>query len=145
MKEPLLRKLRVLVVDDDPFMVQLFETMLARLDDRVELTSFTSAVEAQHWLDAHRCDLLLTDIEMPEIDGLALQRFAKKRNAWTQVVFVTGHSSWGRVTEALEQGATDYLLKPINPTELLDVVEQQMVRQARWQRAARETVQLQQA
>jgi DNA-binding NtrC family response regulator len=99
----------------------------------------TDAEAARDWLAAHSCDVLVSDIEMPGLDGLELLRIAKRRNVWTQVVFITGHSSVDRLIDAVALGATDYLLKPIDREEITEVVEQLCRRCARWQSAMIET------
>jgi len=131
-----MRKLNVLIVDDDPSMVRLLESLLRKqLGDSAQLHVSTDAAAARQWLEEHCCDILISDIEMPELGGIELLRAAKVRNAWTQVVFVTGHSSVDRLTDALEWGATDYLLKPIDPDAMYEVVEQMRRRCERWHAA----------
>ena len=130
------RKLTLMIVDDDPSIVRLLRHALEnRFADQIDVHVETSAPTALAWLDEHCCDLLISDIEMPGIDGLDILRHAKFRNAWTQVVFITGHSSLDRINEAVESGASDYLLKPIDRDELVDVVSQLGRRCARWQAA----------
>jgi DNA-binding NtrC family response regulator len=130
------RKLTLMIVDDDPSIVRLLRHVLQqRFADQVDVHVETSARSAMTWLDEHCCDLLISDIEMPGTDGLEILRHAKFRNAWTQVVFITGHSSLDRINEAVESGASDYLLKPIDREELIDVVSQLCRRCARWQSA----------
>jgi DNA-binding NtrC family response regulator len=140
------RKLNAVLIDDDPSVVRIALAMLANsMKDRLEIVPFTDARLARQWMDENCCDLLISDIEMPGLDGLEMLRFAKQRNAWTQVIFMTAHSSWSRVSEAIELGASNYLLKPLNREEILAVVEQEYIRCARWQNAvkgslARQTV-----
>jgi len=135
------RKLNLVLVDDDPSVIRIARAMLANvIKDRMELFTFTDPRQAQHWIDENCCDLLFSDIEMPGVDGLEMLRFAKRRNAWTQVIFMTAHSSWDRITDALELGASNYLLKPLNRQEILPVVEQEYIRCARWQNAVRGTL-----
>jgi DNA-binding NtrC family response regulator len=135
------RKLNAVIVDDDPSVVRIAAAMISgALKDRLEIVSFTDPLQAQHWIDQNCCDLLISDIEMPNVDGLEMLRFAKRRNAWTQVIFMTAHSSWSRVSEAIELGASNYLLKPINRQEILSVVEQEYIRCARWQNAVKGTL-----
>lgn len=130
------RKLNLLLLDDDASIVRLVEKYLqAGLTADIELHAMSDPEQARQWIEQHCCDILLSDIEMPGIDGLEMLRFAKQRNAWTQVIFMTGHSTWDRIAEAIENGATDYLLKPINREELIDVVSQQCARLTRWQQA----------
>jgi DNA-binding NtrC family response regulator len=137
-----MRKLHALIVDDDPFMVRLIETVIAKkFADRIQLESSSDPVAALQLLEARRYDLVFTDLEMPQVDGMQILAAARRRNAWTRVVVITGHSTLDRVTTALELGASDYIMKPINPGMLQDVVEQHIAQQARWQQAARETLQ----
>lgn len=130
------RKLKTVILDDDAGIVRLVKTILrGAFGNELELYDFTDAQEAQQWIGANCCDLLISDIEMPEIDGQGMLVFAKRRNAWTQVVFLTGQSSWMHVTQAVENGASDFLLKPIQRTELCNIVQQHIERAARWQSA----------
>ena len=130
------RKLNVMIVDDDPSIVSLLNVMLnQQFSQAINLHNVTDARHALAWIETHCCDILISDIEMPGLDGLQLLKAAKSRNAWTQVVFITGHSSLDRLTEALEWGASDYLLKPIDVQEVVEVVGQLARRCARWQSA----------
>lgn len=130
------RKLNVLIVDDDPSMTRLLQSLLTlQLGRSAQVEVLTDAVAARDRLVRNCCDVLISDIEMPGLDGLALLRAAKARNAWTQVVFITGHTSVDRLTEAVELGASDYLLKPLDREEIAEVVAQLARRCARWQSA----------
>lgn len=137
-----MRKLNALIVDDDAFMVRLIETVInKKFAEQIKLSTTSDPVEALRLIESQRLDLVFTDLEMPEVDGMQVLAAARHRNAWTRVVVITGHSTLDRVTTALELGASDYLLKPINPGVLQEVVEQHLTQQARWQQAARETLQ----
>ena len=141
MTKRMLRKLNVLVVDDDPAIVRLLSAILKRhFVDEITLVAMTDPNEASHWLETHCCDILLSDIEMPGLDGLKLLQIAKSQNAWTQVIILTAHSTWDRLHEALQNGASDYLLKPMDLAEVLEVVAQRLEQAGRWQRAARDTL-----
>jgi DNA-binding NtrC family response regulator len=134
-------KLNILLVDDDPAIVRLVSQVLqSHFGDRISLAGQTDSNAAIVWLDNNCCDLLLSDISMPGIDGLELLKLAKRRNAWTQVIFLTGHSTWERIDQAIESGASDYLLKPIDRRELIQLVEQTAARCARWRSAVAETL-----
>ncbi|RCS56170.1 response regulator [Bremerella cremea] len=130
------RKLTTVILDDDPGIVRLLKTILrGNFGDELTLIDFTDSQEAQKWISENCCDLLISDIEMPDINGMEILVFAKQRNAWTQVVFLTGHSNWMLVTEAVEKGASDFLLKPIKREALCTIVQQHIDRAARWQSA----------
>jgi DNA-binding NtrC family response regulator len=129
-------KTRLLLVDDDPAMVRLLVKIIDRsFGDTMEMRSLTNPAEAQSVIEHDLVDILVTDLEMPGINGVELLRCAKCRNALTQVLFVTGHSSLDALTDALELGATDYLLKPIDQAELITLLEQSQERVRRWREA----------
>ncbi|HTN76093.1 MAG TPA: response regulator [Pirellulaceae bacterium] len=135
------RKLNLLVVDDSSTIVTLVSKMLqASLGDVLEVTAFSSPLEAVKFLDGYCCDILLSDIEMPGVSGIEMLRQAKSRNAWTQVIFMTAHSSCDYLAEAIENGASDYLLKPIDRGEMVGVVSQCASRVTRWHKALRGTL-----
>ena len=141
-----LRQLNLVILDDDPAVVRLVEKFVdGDLAEKFNIVSFTDPAVAQQWIDEKCCDVLLSDIEMPGIDGLEMLRFAKRRNSWTQVIFITGHSSWDRIATAIEQGATDYLVKPIQRDALVGLLSQAHQRATRWQQAVRETFELDRA
>lgn len=108
---------------------------LREFGGEIQIESLADAALAHRRLEEGGVDILLTDLEMPGVNGLALLRRAKRRNAYTQVLFITGHSTQEALLDALELGATDYLLKPIQHQEVLHVIRQAHERQQRWQQA----------
>ncbi len=130
------RTANLLVVDDDPSMVRLLTKIIEReLEGEVELTSLVDPKEARQWIESNVVDIMVTDLEMPGIDGLELLRCAKHKNPCTQVLFMTGHSTLGALSNALESGATDYLLKPLDQAEFIELVSDALRRQRRWKEA----------
>src|SRR5258708_3002787 len=120
MADSMARKLNLLILDDDPSMVRLLTHVVEQnLADRMVVCGLTDPAHAREWLEQNCFDILISDLEMPDIDGLEMLRFAKRRNAWTQVIFVTAYSTWDKIAEAVEYGASDYLLKPIDLDELV--------------------------
>jgi DNA-binding NtrC family response regulator len=130
----------LLLVDDDPDMVRLLQEVIERsFEGKLRIESLTDPTEARERINKGGVDILLTDLDMPGTDGLELLRCAKNRSAWSQVIFLTEHSSQKALLEALEMGATDYLLKPVDQEQLLDLVGQSHQRQMRWREALKET------
>lgn len=130
------RKTKLLLVDDDPAMVRLLAKIIDRsFGDSMEMQSLTDPAMARNVLENDLIDILLTDLEMPGTNGLGLLRCAKRTNPLTQVLFMTAHSSPDALTDALELGATDYLLKPFDQAELVDLLEQAQRRVQRWRQA----------
>lgn len=134
------RKLNLLIVDDDPVIVRIVEHLVRQhVGEDFAVTCFADVREALVWIETNCCDILLSDIEMPGCDGLELHRRVKQRNPWTQTIFLTAHSSWDRITTAIEQGASDYLLKPVDRRELVTLLNQQRARFGRWHTATHDT------
>jgi len=133
--------LQALIVDDDPFMVRLIETVISsRFSDQLSFDTTSDSAEARELLRGNHYDLLIADLDMESIDGLELIEYARRCNAWTRVVMLTGAASVERVTAALALGASDYLAKPVNPSLLLEIVQQHILQQQRWQQALRDTI-----
>ena len=110
----------ILVIDDD-------EVVLGVLKDLLELRSFEvlTAQEGRAGLDVfrnNRPDLVITDISMPELDGLQVLRRIREMDECVPVILVTGHGDLDNALRALRRGAYDFLLKPINPEILLNTV-----------------------
>jgi two-component system response regulator YesN len=121
-------------------MTHLVVTVLNRaLGDEITIEALSDPAVARERIDNGGIDILLTDLEMPGINGLELLRCAKRRNACTQVLFFTGNSSQDALLSALELGAVDYLLKPVDQQNLVDLITQAHHRQQRWWQALAET------
>lgn len=113
----------ILIVEDDRAMRMLIVTVLGRLDQTPGLFAVASAGEAMSWLDKHEAAVVVTDLRMPGKSGLDLLEFVKRRNSATQVVLVTGYATVESAIQALKGGAYDYVLKPFDNDDLLNVVE----------------------
>lgn len=113
-------KSTILVVDDEAFFRQLYAELLVDADYRVETA--TSGDEALTRLRQGGVDIVLTDLVMPGLDGLALLRESRNVENPPDVILVTGHATVETAIQALKDGARDYLLKPFNPNELLHLV-----------------------
>jgi CheY-like chemotaxis protein len=111
---------RVLIVDDDPDMVDTCARIL-RGSGHDCLTA-TSGLEALALLPSHRPDLILADLRMPEMDGLALLTQARRLAPEIPVIIVTAYGSMETARQAQEAGAAAYLTKPFGLSELRDVV-----------------------
>ncbi|MFN7123978.1 MAG: PleD family two-component system response regulator [Hydrogenophaga sp.] len=111
--DPTTERRRVLIVDDDPTMVHV----LARtLMDCAQLYFSVRGEDALKKLDAHMPDLMLIDADMPDLSGYeVLQRMQHNpRTRNTQVIMVTSHTEDSYRRRAMEFGAVDFFVKPIN-------------------------------
>jgi FixJ family two-component response regulator len=124
---------RVFVVDDD----RSVRTSLADLLESEEYTveTFTSAAEylARGPYPGPAC--LVLDVQLPGLDGLALQRRLAERDRLEQIVFITGHGDIPMGIQAMKLGAVDFLPKPFEDDVLLDAVRQALARSTeKWQK-----------
>ena len=108
---------RILVVDDDRIVLMGFEGILK--DGGFEVTSALSGKEASTFLEKQAFDLVLTDLVLQDMDGIAILKKARDINPETVVIVITGFASVNSAIEALRQGAFDYLIKPCDDEEIL--------------------------
>ena len=110
---------RVWIVDDDEEMNRAIGLMLKMLD--CEVTSFHSARSAaQVLLAGKRPALLILDINMPEVSGLDMLEFLRRRPEWKElpIVMLSSESADVTVDRALKMGADAYIMKPVTIQEL---------------------------
>ena len=111
---------RLLVVDDD---AAIRRTLVDALDDGAyEIRVADSAEEAIRTIDSGAPDLVLTDLRMKGLDGLALLRVLRERTPETRVVIMTAYHDVGTAVTAIREGAADFLCKPFDLATLRDVV-----------------------
>jgi len=122
---------RILVVDDEPLIVQVCLTALTQAGYQVQGAS--GGQEALDWLARERFDLLLVDILMPDMDGLTVLRRARELDPHLTAVVITGHGTPDNVIRALRAGAQDLILKPFDIPDLLATVSQNLARRRREQ------------
>lgn len=106
----------VLVLDDESSILELLGQYLG--EEGYECSLSTSAREALALLAERPFDLLITDIRMPEMDGIEVVKRAKAQDQDLAVIVVTAHLEVTSAIDALRVGADDYLLKPFNLTEI---------------------------
>lgn len=125
MKENPLKKIHILVVEDEKFMRSLICRLLYELQTR-KTTDVENGEEGIKMLaaDAPLVDVILLDIEMPEMDGLEFLQLVRHSEGTLQnpdvpVIMLTGHSEDDKVKRAMELGIQGYLLKPVSKKAML--------------------------
>jgi two-component system, NtrC family, response regulator PilR len=111
-------ELRILVVDDEPGMLEVCEDILRELP-RTRVVTQQDAPRAAELLATESWDLLITDLAMPVLDGIALLRVARQHDAELPVLVLTAFPSVDTAVESMKLGAADYLTKPFLPDDLL--------------------------
>jgi two-component system nitrogen regulation response regulator GlnG len=110
----------LLAIDDDPLILQCFRLALA--GEGLTLMTAQSGVDGLRLFDSIRPDAVLLDLRLPDQPGLEVFRQLHERDARVPVILVTGHSSASAAIEAMRLGAFEYLVKPVDPDELAEVV-----------------------
>jgi two-component system NtrC family response regulator len=111
---------RILVTEDDQVQRDVICDIL--LHEGYDVIPSASGAASLSVLESDSCHLLLTDMRMPEMDGLELLRQAKRLRPETEVVVMTAHATVNTAVTAMKEGAIDYLGKPFDKEELLVVV-----------------------
>lgn len=112
---------RILVVDDEPDLRETLRRMLTRSGHTVQ--TFGSGAEALQAFEAQPADLVITDLMMPGLDGLAVTARVKELDPLTPVILITAFATLDSAVAALRSGAWDYLAKPFAPEALRLVVD----------------------
>lgn len=107
---------KVLLVDDDFFILKSIGLSLE--EKGYEVTTVDNGQSAIDLLETSSFDLILTDLNMEDVDGFQVLKRAKKLDSDVMVIIMTGYSEIGLVIDALRLGADDYTLKPCEPEEL---------------------------
>ena len=110
----------VLIVDDKDSMLKMLSTLLA---DDWDVETFRSASEALERFRRNPADLVLTDIRMPDMDGMELLQTVKREAPDTEVILMTAYATVSQAVEAVKAGAYNYLTKPFEPDELKIALE----------------------
>jgi CheY-like chemotaxis protein len=112
----------ILVVDDDPLLVRLNSRILSDIGYRVTQTVSSEDALEKIRNEPHRFDLLITDQTMPQLTGAELAAKAMKIAPEISVILCTGHSGVISEKDALAMGICRYVYKPVQGTELIDIV-----------------------
>jgi DNA-binding NtrC family response regulator len=112
---------RLLIVDDDPTIRTALSDALSGTD--LEVVAAESGAAALAILDRVKADVMLTDVRMPDIDGLALLRVVRERVPGLDVILMTAFDDMPTVVAAMREGAVEFLVKPLDLDELSAVID----------------------
>jgi DNA-binding NtrC family response regulator len=114
------RKLRILVLDDEPIVCKRLQPALEKLG--YEVVTFTQSVEAMHEIQQTAYDIVITDLKMKEIDGMRFLDEAKKLHPKTEVIVITGFATMETAKQSFQKGVFDFIAKPFKLSEIQEVV-----------------------
>ena len=112
---------KILIVDDNPDVLKLIANILESNDYEVK-TAYSGASAIKE-LESNDYDMVLTDLMMPDVDGIQVLENTILKTSRTMCIILTGHGTIKSSVEAIKKGAFDYITKPVSPSELLIIVE----------------------
>ncbi len=115
------RTVSILVVDDEQIVLDSIKKHLRK--DDYTIHTVMSAREALDLIDGTPVDIVLTDLMMPEMDGLQLMKEIKSKLPQVPVIMITGYATINTALQATQLGAFDYIAKPFTRSELMAVIQ----------------------
>lgn len=115
------RQKRILAVDDVSFLLNSLRGMLQNTE--YKFTGVTSGAAALRFIQDHQADLFLLDIEMPGMDGYELATKLKEKGQTAPIIFLTGNAQSKYVMKAIQVGAVDFLVKPVNKEQMFEKIK----------------------
>jgi len=117
---------RIFVIDDDSQVRKSLKLLLESVGLAVEVFSSAKAFLQRPRYDGLSC--LVLDLRMPEFDGLDVQQHLAEAEIDIPIVFLSGHADVPSTAKAMRDGAVDFLVKPVDETELLDAIRRALTR-----------------
>jgi len=124
---------RLLVVDDEPNMLRLLKTILM---DKTgyEVTTTNNPLEVSKLLQEDPCNVVITDLKMPLVDGMDLIEIIKKIDRNLPIIIITAYGTIETAEEAIQKGAYDFITKPFRKETILITIR----RALEWRRMQEE-------
>ena len=119
-------QVRILVVDDHPNTASMLARVISRLGSHVEVVSATSGSEALKQVELHKAEILITDMNMPEMTGLELiETLNKEPTTCPTVTFLMTAYDTSELSEKLKQlKVKEVITKPVNPERICEIITQ---------------------
>ncbi|MFC4049509.1 response regulator [Actinomadura syzygii] len=116
--------IRVLIVDDDALVRAGLSMMLANADDLDVVADVADGAEVVSAVNLHRPDVVLMDVRMPRLDGLAATELLRARRDPPEIIILTTFDSDDHIVRAMRAGASGFLLKHTPPPEIVQAIRQ---------------------
>ena len=114
---------RILVAEDESLQLKSIAQMVERVSDRFQVVALAqTGVQALALAEEHLPDAVITDIQMPQMGGIALIEALRDHLPGTQFIIISGYSEFEYAQKAISLGVAAYLLKPVDPQELADAL-----------------------
>ncbi len=120
--------MKIICIDDEPLILNMTVALCRELPAKPEVCGFSNAKDVLNWLENHTADVALLDINMPDMNGLALAARIREADPNASIIFLTGYSEYA--VDAFRLHASGYLLKPVNKQRLAEEIDHAMQRRS---------------
>lgn len=114
--------IKILIVDDQNFTRQALQAILETESDFEIVGKAHNGVQAFEYMDKVTTDIIIADLEMPEMNGLTLTKIVRQRFPKTKAIILSSHDDEKNINAAVEAGARGYLLKSTSAQEIVDTI-----------------------
>ncbi|MCG6909915.1 MAG: response regulator [Deltaproteobacteria bacterium] len=111
----------ILILDDERIVGDRLKTILGKYGHHVEV--FTNPLNALKCLEEKNIDIVISDIRMPEMDGIQVMNWISQRSKDTKVIMITGYATLELARESLTKGAFDFIAKPFKAKEIRQTIQ----------------------
>ena len=115
----------ILIVEDDITFSLMLTTWLSKKGFTVK--SVSSVADAKRKIEEETFDLVLSDLRLPDSDGIDLLKWMKNNHLSLPLIMMTGYAEIQTAVQAMKSGASDYIAKPLNPEELLNKIRESLL------------------
>ncbi len=112
---------KILVIDDED--IVLISCKRALEPEGYDVKTVKSGVEGLKTAENEDFDIVMTDLKMPDVDGIEVLRIIKERKPAVEVVIMTGYQTVETAVKAIKLGAFDYIEKPFTPEQIISVIK----------------------
>lgn len=120
---------RILVIDDEEIVRVSCKKCL--IPEGYDVDVAANGVEGLSMTENNRYDVILTDLKMPDMDGMEFLVKVKERHPDTKVIMITGYSTVEHAVKAMRMGAYNYIEKPFTPDALIEAVKEAMAQETK--------------
>ena len=115
---------KLVIVDDELHEIKQIEKLINRITDRLEVVRFTNSVVALNYITKNETDIVVTDIRMPNMDGISLIKSINKINPEIKIIILSGYAEFDYAKQAMSCGVKYYLEKPVSKAQLADALNE---------------------
>lgn len=120
----MIQPIEIIIIDDHPMVIEGLKSLLSVYEHLLVTHTFTKGNEAYNFLEEGYCDVILLDINLPDVNGIELCGKLKSRDHNVKILGMSTYNDASIIRQMVHKGARGYLLKNASPEDLLEAIEQ---------------------